>query len=191
MTDRRSFDPSANDVRASSTGPGSKSTPGWARALVGAAILLGLVLGAGLALELFVVERLPQLTVEAVEAAETRWNQQGPQSYDLDLTIEGAQPGVVHVEVRDGVTTAMQRDGVAPKQRRVWDVWSVPGMFTTIEQELQNAEDPHNGMGLASGASIDLRAEFDPTYGYPARFHRIVFGGGPEVNWKVTKFQPM
>jgi len=163
---------------------------GWARAAVMSAILLGLVLGAGLALELFVVERLPPLTVDALEAGEKRWDQNGPKSYDLDLTIEGAQPGVVHVEVRNGVTTAMRRDGVAPQQRRVWDVWSVPGMFTTIEQELQNAEDPQHGMGLTSGASVDIRAEFDPTYGYPARVHRVVFGGGPEVFWKVISFKP-
>ncbi len=151
-------------------------------------MLLGLALGAALALELFVVERLPPLTVENLEAAETLWRAKGPKSYDLDLTIEGAQPGIVHVEVRDGVTTAMQRDGVTPKQQRVWEVWSVPGMFTTIEQELQLAADPHHEMGLATGASVDLRGEFDPQYGYPARFHRIVFGGGPEVFWKVTKF---
>jgi hypothetical protein len=139
---------------------------------------------------LFVVERLPQLTVENLEAAEKLWQAQGPKSYNLDLTIEGAQPGVVHVEVRDGITTAMQRDGLAPQQRRVWDVWAVPGMFETIERELQLAEDPQHEMGASASATVDLRAEFDPKFGYPARFHRIVFGGGPEVYWKVTSFLP-
>jgi hypothetical protein len=190
MTNRRSSDPSADAACAPSTNPGMRPMPGWARALVIGAIVLGLVIGAGLALELFVGERLPQLTVEALDAAEKRWDQHGPKSYDLDLTIEGAQPGVVHVEVRDGITTAMQRDGIAPKQRRVWDVWAVPGMFETIERELELAEDPQHEMEAAAGAKVDLRAEFDPTYGYPARFHRIVFGGGPEVYWKVTSFQP-
>jgi hypothetical protein len=189
MTHRRSPDRSADTVGAESTNPRSSPMPGWARAVVVGAILLGLALGAGLALELFVVERLPQLTVATLEAAERRWDQKGPQSYDLDLTIEGAQPGVVHVEVRAGVTTAMQRDGIAPQQRRVWDVWSVPGMFETIERERELAEDPQHEMDLNAGARVDLRAEFDPTYGYPVRFHRVVFGGGPEVYWKVTNFK--
>jgi len=183
---RRSSDTAGDEL----TAPGSPPTPPWARVAVIGALLLGLVLGAGLALELFVVERLPQLTVEALDAAEKLWDTKGPKSYNLDLTIEGAQPGVVHVEVRDGVTTAMQRDGLAPQQRRVWDVWAVPGMFETIERELQLAEDPQHEMDLAAGAKVDLRAEFDPAYGYPVRFHRIVFGGGPEVYWKVTKFKP-
>ena len=153
-------------------------------------VLLGVTLAGALTLKLVAGERLPQLTVDQLDAAEKLWSEKGPASYDLDLTIEGAQPGVVHVEVRDGVTTAMQRDGITPKQRRVWDVWSVPGMFETIERERELAEDPGHEMGIAADTSVSLRAKFDPTYGYPARFHRIVYGGGPEVYWKVTTFNP-
>lgn len=152
--------------------------------------LLALIIGASLAMEMLVVERLPQLTIEKLEAAEKLWQTKGPPSYDLDLVIEGAQPGIVHVEVRDGVTTAMQRDGRTPSQPRVWDVWTVPGTFDTIAREFQLAEDPQHEMQAAAGARVELRARFDPTFGYPARFHRIVFGGGPEVFWKVTSFQP-
>ena len=169
----------------------SRSTgPRWARAATIGAMLLGLVLGAALALEIFVVERLPVLTVEALDAAEKLWQEKGPPGYNLDLTIEGAQPGVVHVEVRGGIVTAMQRDGLAPSQRRTWDVWAVPGMFETIERELQLAADPEHEMNAAVGTRVELRAEFDPTYGYPARYHRITYGGGPEVYWRVTDFQP-
>ena len=176
---------------ANSAASGRDAKPGFRLPSLAVAVLvlLGLALGGALAIELFVVERLPQLIEPELVAAETLWEQKGPKSYDLDLTLEGAQPGVVHVEVRDGVTTAMQRDGLAPQQRRVWDVWAVPGMFDTIERELDLAADPQHEMDLAANAKVDLRAEFDPTYGYPARFHRIVFGGGPEVYWKVTSFQ--
>jgi hypothetical protein len=166
--------------------PGSRLLP----MAVAVVVLLGLALGGTLAVELFVVERLPELTVETLDAAEKLWDAKGPKSYDLDLTIEGAQPGLVHVEVRAGVTTAMQRDGLAPQQRRVWDVWAVPGMFETIERELELAADPQHEMDLSANTQVDLRAEFDPQSGYPARFHRIVFGGGPEVYWKVTNFTP-
>jgi len=153
--------------------------------------LVGIALSGMLAVELFIVDRIPRLTVENLDAAEAVWNQEGPKSYDLDLTIAGTQPGVVHVEVRDGVATSMTRDGRAPRQRRVWDTWAVPGMFDTIERECELAEDPEHEMGLSASSKVDLRAEFDPIYGYPARFHRIIFGGGPEVYWKVTNFKPM
>jgi hypothetical protein len=159
-----------------------------ARIALTVAVLLGIVLGGILAVEWFVVKRLPELTPAALTAAEERWDERGPASYDLDLEIEGGQPGVVHVEVRDGITTAMQRDGRTPSQRRVWDVWSVPGMFDTIEREFDIAADPLHEMGAAIDTRVQLRAEFDNAYGYPARFHRITFGGGTEVYWKVTSF---
>jgi hypothetical protein len=181
MTDSDRDMPSSNTAPA----PGFRLPP----LAIAVAVLLGLALGGAIAVELFVVERLPELTVEKLEAAETLWKAKGPKSYDLDLVIEGAQPGVVHVEVRDGETTAMQRDGLAPSQRRVWDVWAVPGMFETIERELQLAEDPQHEMDASANASVDLRAEFEPQFGYPVRFHRIVFGGGPEVYWRVTNFE--
>ncbi len=186
MTNSNDAMPAANSAAS-----GQVAKPGFRLSPLAAVVvvLVGLALGGAIAVELFVVERLPQLSEPNLVAAEKLWEQKGPKSYDLDLTIEGAQPGVVHVEVRDGVTTAMQRDGLAPQQRRVWDVWAVPGMFETIERELDLAADPQHEMDLAANAKVDLRAEFDPTYGYPARFHRIVFGGGPEVYWRVTNFQ--
>ena len=34
-----------------------------------------------------------------------------------------------------------------------------------------------------------LRAEFDPEFGFPRGFQRVVLGGGPEVSWRVTRFE--
>ena len=135
MTDSNHDMPSANNRSPRRAHNPASASRRWR---LPSSCCLGLALGGALAVELFVVERLPELTVENLDAAEKLWEASGPKSYDLDLTIEGAQPGVVHVEVRDGVTTAMQRDGLAPQQRRVWDVWAVPGMFETIERELNS-----------------------------------------------------
>lgn len=166
--------------------------PRLARLALTAVLFLAVALAVVLGIEVFVAERLPELTPERLSAAEQLWAEKGPQSYDLDVLIEGAQPGVVHVEVRDGVTTDMQRDGRTPHQRRVWDVWSVPGMFDTIERELDLAADPVHEMQANANPNtrLDLHAAFDQQFGYPARFHRIVFGGGPEVYWRVTSFEP-
>ncbi len=152
--------------------------------------LVGLALGTTFSLGLFEVERLPRMTPETLASAEKLWAEKGPRGYNIDITIEGAQPGVVHVEVREGVVTAMQRDGLAPQERRTWDYWAVPGMLGELQRELQLATDPQHEMNLLAGATVDARAEFDPIYGYPARYRRIVHGTGPEVYWKVTNFKP-
>ncbi len=133
-------------------------------------------------------DRMPPLTEAAFSAALDRWEQHGPASYDLDLTLGGARPGTVHVEVRDQVVTAFERDGYTPEQRRLWATWSVPGQFETIELELEGALDPQQEMGFEAGTEFLLRAEFDPALGYPRGFQRVVLGGGPEVYWRVTRF---
>ncbi len=85
----------------------------------------------------------------------------------------------------------MMRDGVEPKQKRTWYYWSVPGQLDTIEQELEMAQDPANSYGTPSASGTVLWAEFDPKYGYPRKFDRIVLGADQEVHWRVTRFEPI
>jgi hypothetical protein len=155
-------------------------------ALVAIAVLTPILTCAGL----FIAARqtLPPLTDQGLAAALDQWREQGPVSYAIDLELAGARPGKVHVEVENGVVVDMQRDGRRPSQRRTWDVWSVPGLFEMLEQELQIAADPVAGMGAAPGAEIRCQAEFDPTYGFPTRYRRLVLGDGPEIAWTVTRF---
>ena len=156
--------------------------------LVGSTLIVLLAVAA--ILRFAVARKLPVLTPARLQAAEQRWHTNGPADYDMDVNIEGNRPGTVQVEVRKQVVTKMVRDGQTPSQQRTWDVWSVPGMFATLEREIELAEDPEREMQAERGTKLWLKAEFDPDYGYPARFHRAVFGGGPEVYWHVTRFQP-
>jgi hypothetical protein len=142
-----------------------------------------------LALQFFVAERLPTLDEPALEAAMSRWNEHGPSDYDMDIELRGAQPGKIHVEVRNSEVTAETRDGRDPN-RSTWGTWSVPGMFDTLERDIQIAADPQAEIQAAPGTTWRLRCEFDPRYSYPARYHRMVTGG-PEVYWIVTQFQSM
>jgi len=135
------------------------------------------------------LRRAPQLTRADYEAAVARWESAGPHGYDLDVELGGRRPGKIHVEVRAGEATHMTRDGVVPKQKRTWYYWSVPGMFDTIEQELDLAEDPAASYKLPAGAQVAMWAEFDPKVGYPRRFDRVVLGADLEVHWKVTDFR--
>jgi len=141
-----------------------------------------------LAVEFFVVERLPTLTDAALKAAQARWKQHGPHNYTISIELRGAQPGMIHVEVQNDEVAATTRDNRVPP-KWTWDTWSVPGMFDTLDQDLQIAEDPAQQIQASPGTKWQLRCEFDPEFGYPRRYHRLVTGG-PEVYWRVTEFEP-
>lgn len=156
------------------------------------AMLLGLLAIALVVAVLYFLfaQQLPELTPERLAEAQAKWAKSGPASYTMDIKLGGTRPGPVHIEIENGEPIAMTRDGITPNQERVWGQWSVPGMFDTIERELELAEDPVNQMDAAQGTKLWLRSEFDPVYGYPRIFHRAVRGGGPEVYWEVTTFEP-
>jgi hypothetical protein len=129
------------------------------------------------------------LTEEDLDAAEERWIKNEPPNYDLDVVLEGARQGTIHVEVRDDEVTAMTIDGRAPTQRRTWDVWTVPGQFDMIRLDLENAErQPQEAFGVRERADVTLRVEFDQKLGYPRQYERLVSGGAGEIRWKVVRF---
>jgi hypothetical protein len=156
-------------------------------AIVFASVALAIVCIA-LALNYFVAERLPELTEEKLRAAMTLWQKAGPVSYDMDIELRGARPGQVHVEVRDKEVDLETRDGRTPG-RWTWDTWSVPGLFDTLSLDLDIAQDPERQIQANAGTTWHPRCKFDPKFGYPAVYHRLV-SGGPEVFWRVTAFQP-
>jgi Family of unknown function (DUF6174) len=135
-------------------------------------------------------ERTPRLTEEYLNAAMSRWDQHGPSSYDLELALTGNRPGKIQIEVRHGEVTRMIRDGVQPSQKRTWDYWSVPGQFDTIDQELEMARDPAASFKSPTATQMIQWAVFDPKYGYPAKYDRVVLGTDFEIHWKVTRFEP-
>jgi hypothetical protein len=140
------------------------------------------------ALRVFVAQRIPELSEAALAEAEERWEGAAVASYDMDIEISGARPGRIHIEVRNNEVTTMTRNGRSPPPR-TWAVWSVPGMLETLERELELAQDPVHEMQAAAGTQLRLRCEFDPRFGYPRQYHRIVTPGGPEVFWAVTRFE--
>lgn len=139
-----------------------------------------------LTLQFFVAERLPELTEAELAKAKKLWQEKGLSDYDIEIEIRGAQPGSVHAEVRHSSVMAETRDQRVPPQW-TWDTWSVPGLFETLEQDMQIAEDPEHEIQAAKGTKWQLRCEFDTEFGYPRRYHRLVTGG-PEVYWQVTNF---
>lgn len=176
------------DAQADSL-PNRGSTAGNAQPATGSRGLILVLMGAVMlfvavliCLKLAFGDSTPELTQERFDAALEQWQARGPASYDLEVKLGGAQPGSVHVEVRDGKVTAASRDGL-PMDERNFDVWSINGQFEELEREFEFAEDPQREMQAPPGARVWLRCEFDPQYGYPLRFYRHATGGAPEVYW--------
>ena len=174
--------------------PSLRRRNGRLRALVVGAGL-GLVVAAlvGLAFAFWIGRNpLPLITRDDLEAAIERWEQHGPASYDIDLMVDGAWPGPVHVEVRDGEVTAMTRNGVTPSQQRTWVYWTVPELFETIRTDFDSSE-ADQPFGAPAGSETTMRAEFDPELGYPKKYQRqvLVRAHNLDVQWEVTRFEAM
>ncbi len=129
----------------------------------------------------------PTITRADLAAAERRWTEHGPRTYDADITIGGRQPGEVHIEVRNGEVTRFTRDGVTPSQKRTWVYWTVREQFETIRQDFDSAE-TSGGFGAPAGSEVLIKAEFDREYGYPKRYQRFVLGTDLNVSWETSSF---
>jgi len=159
------------------------------------AILGGMLLGGGAALafavaamSFFVRGVLPPLTEAELRRAEERWQGARPRDYDMFVRVTGRQPSEFRVEVRGGEPARLMRNGNATP-RRMWDVWTVPGLFDTIHQEIDQAENPAGPFGSPPGTQVIQRVAFDERYGYPARYERVVMGTPLEVAWEVVEFR--
>lgn len=159
--------------------------------LLGASLGLVAVLVVVLAVVIVSRDSTPRLTQEAYEAAAERWDKHGPDNYILDLELTGNRPGTIHVEVRDRQPVRMTRDGVEPRQERTWYYWTVPGQLDTIAEELEMARDPTVSFDSPRATQVVIWADFDPKYGYPKKYDRVVLGTNFEIHWRVTRFEPL
>jgi hypothetical protein len=128
--------------------------------------------------------QLPLMKAAEFEAAEARWNQRGPASYDLELEGNFDLKGRLRVEVRKGAVSAMTLDG-RPEPPRLWEYYSVPGLFGIIRDDLKrndaSAGNPEN--------TVVQQAEFDAEFGFPRRYQRSGASAGQGGDWRVVRFQ--
>ncbi|HEU5434760.1 MAG TPA: DUF6174 domain-containing protein [Thermomicrobiales bacterium] len=132
--------------------------------------------------------RAAELNEDELARAEKLWRETAPADYDVNVHVTGRQPGDYHVEVRRGRPAFGSRNGIATPQR-VWDVWTVDGMFDTLHQEIDNSQDPNGPFGSPPGSQVVERAAFDERFGYPRRYQRIVMGTELEIAWEVAGFR--
>ena len=133
-------------------------------------------------------ERLPDLTRESFEAAWAKWEANGPASYDVCVEVNGRQAAIYRVQIRDRIVSAATRNDYPLKGQRTLGTWSVPGMFNTIEIDLdRNEEAPADG-NRSSTRRLVLGCSFDIQYGYPRKYRRNELGTQMQVDWEVSDF---
>ena len=130
----------------------------------------------------------PRLTPEIFRAAMAKWKEEQPRDYDIEIQVRGNQPATYYVEVRGGDARLALRNDQPLTQRRTFSTWSVPGMFATMSRDVEALELRAAGRADASTPDLNLRAAFDPRYGYPVRYRRLQYQSSVEVEWEVTKF---
>ncbi len=153
--------------------------------------LIGLVIVIGIVATFFLF-RSPNepVTRDRLTKARELWLKNESQNYDLEVTVSGRQGATYEVRVRDGKVTEALRNHVPLKQERTFRTWSGPGMFDTMETDvdtlefaLANPNDPKRTM-------LTLRAHFDDKTGLPMTYLRSQWGTNMDVSWKVTRFEP-
>jgi hypothetical protein len=145
-------------------------------------MLLGGILGATVVAVCIVLflrrNAVPELSATAFAAAEQRWQSNAPQSYTVETQVKGLQPAIYRVNVRDGQVVSATRDGNPLRDRRTLGTWSVPGMYGTMERDLQT-----NASAALGQSPLQLRAEFDADLGYPIRYVRLAWGTNTTTSW--------
>lgn len=133
-------------------------------------------------------DRLPRLTQDRFDSALRQWSAAAPASYEIAVEVSGNQPARYRVVVRNGEVESAERNGAPLSGARTLGTWSVPGMFRTIEIDL---DEQARAAADGNQGELILWSEFDPQYGYPARYRREQWGNNQKAAWQVTSFQTL
>ena len=151
---------------------------------------MALALVGGLLVGLLVLRdgSAPELTRSELDDARERWRTHGPASYTLAIQMAGRLTDHRTITVENGTVVEMTVDG-EPASETSWEYWSVEGLFSFLEDELDNKADPPPSLGVSGPDQIVLRARFDPDLGYPSRFLRHLLGRQMGTEWEVVEFE--
>ncbi|MCE9604047.1 MAG: DUF6174 domain-containing protein [Planctomycetia bacterium] len=163
---------------------------GIARRTIVVALIPVLVVAAMIGIRKWIGPGLPECKPADLAAARERWAAAGLADYDITIVLSGRQSGEIKVSVRDSRPTAMTRNGIQPKQERTWEPWTVPGMFDTVDTDLESTERPKEKYGN-DVAGVMIRCRFDERFGYPKKYLHQIMGRHQDLEWEVTEFKPI
>jgi hypothetical protein len=122
------------------------------------------------------------------EAAVSRWNERGLKNYEMELEGNFDIKGKLHVAVRNGEVTSMSLDG-QPSPARIWEYWSVNGLFGIIRRDLDRNEAAAKNPGGPLPQPVLQQAEFDPELGFPRRYQRSEISSGQSGDWRIVSLR--
>ena len=156
--------------------------------VIGCAGTIALLLAIGVAVVVILQTGTPLATTTRteLEAAKARWEENGPADYDITVKVGGRRPATYRVEVRDEIARQAWLDDRPLKQRRLFSVWSVPGMFATIDREFDLKEAGNNPAG-GTPKDVQIHCRWHKTLGFPQSYQRLA-GAGDDIYWEVTHF---
>ncbi len=134
-------------------------------------------------------ETMPSVTADTLLQSSMRWDAEGPPSYDIEVMLKKHRVERHRVEVRDGEVVRYTLDDHEMTRRRAFDTWSVPGMFGTIEADVENIRLAETGKAKPHTPRLTLWGTFDQKYGIPRRYRRVQWGANFEVSWEVVEFK--
>jgi len=134
--------------------------------------------------------RIPQLTPEALQAARSKWEMSGPDSYRMAVEIKSDRmdPSAYEVTVKGKGIVQLERNGTILEAAAGSNSYTVEGLFQTMDQEIDLAKKPQL-LGAPPGYSSYPMASFDPQTGRLLRFQRSVGGTKNSIEITVTRFQ--
>jgi hypothetical protein len=134
-------------------------------------------------------------TPEAVRAAKQLWERAGIRDYDLDWSVTGANNAHYLVTVRGGEVRKVEmvgRDGrKSPSNSHETSLFSVDGLFHTIDEELAVCGKSEMPFGQPKGTKVVMRFQPDNKLGYPHWYQRDVLGSSASMAIEVNALIPV
>lgn len=129
------------------------------------------------------------LSVEILRHAQERWHYHANTTYQLTIQISGdrIEEGTFVSHVENSQIQTLTRNGTLVKNPDVF--YSVPGLFTFLQDELELAKNPQRYFGGEAGAQVHQRVRFDNERGYPLSYFRAVFGTEHTIKVDVTEMR--
>jgi len=134
---------------------------------------------------------LPPLTADRLDSAWARWQANDLANYNIQVEVSGPQAATYRVEIRDRQVVLASRNGYPLKTQRTLGTWSVPGMFDTVEVDLDRRDAGAASSATQTSPTLRLCCVFDQQYGFPSQYRRNELGTQMQVDWKVTEFNAL
>lgn len=130
------------------------------------------------------------MTAARLNEAEELWRTTGPSDYDIKVETFGPRAAVYRAQIRNHQAVAAFIDDRPIQSLHALDTWSVPGMFDTIQSDIDSQEIVAAGEAVKSTPRVVTWGKFHKTWGYPESYRRAQKGAAFESGFRVVKFEP-